>query len=87
MWILLNIGKSFIAGVSSPGLPIDESVLTALDSFSVLVLIGIGIVLIFLIIFYVSKLSGEKSKDKKALENRVACFILSASGWMRRTYH
>ncbi len=63
LFILLRVGKGFIAGAASPGLPIDKNLLASIDSISLLMAIGISIVILFLIPFYLSKRSQEKQKS------------------------
>ncbi len=64
LWILLTVGKSFIAGASSS--LTDNKLLPAIDSMSLSLSIGIGIVIILLVPLYLSKRS---SGNKKPLEN------------------
>ena len=66
LWVLLTVGKGFIAGVSQPGLPIDKGLLASVDSISLLLAIGVGAIIILLIPIYIAK----HLQEKKAASNK-----------------
>lgn len=68
LWVLLTVGKAFIAGASQPGLPIDKDILASVDSISLLLAIGVGVIVLLLIPIYIAKRSQEK-KEKISNKN------------------
>ena len=68
LWVLLKVGKTFIAGASQPGLPIDKGILASVDSISLLLAIGVGVIILLLIPIYIVKRSQEK-KEKISNKN------------------
>ena len=70
IWLLLTIGKTFIAGAASPQLGVDTSIIASFDSISFLLLLAIGALAVLLIPIYFAKRSQEKSNNVKQVNSQ-----------------
>jgi hypothetical protein len=66
IYVLTRMGKGFISGVQLPGTAASSvsSAAGAIDGVSNLLMLGLGIIVIFLIPVYLAKRSGEKKIKK-----------------------